>query len=294
MPVFRCGFKPLIHTFTIILSAKATVYCSFLFLQSNTLNCLCHSTLGSIQSASLPPFQVHSTLPFSETTKNTKHYRTVWLLCSGGSVIVTWKGVYVLLRQELLRAGGSKCLFLLVTCNNLTVLIARTGGISLWPICAWYLCWINMRRKCFHSTSTAVEVDLPCNCIFSGLLSCSVAASQGREVLKQLLELLRRSAHVGSISVGKERAQDSFICLYLYSYMFLIMFNTKVYYSANFFRRKHSKYIQKSKGVDSNSPSLHREHIVQVRGSSHFMHRKITWEYLYNVLLNVETKIIFR
>lgn len=28
VPVFRCGFKPLIHTFTIILSAKANVYCS--------------------------------------------------------------------------------------------------------------------------------------------------------------------------------------------------------------------------------------------------------------------------
>lgn len=143
VPVFRCGFKSLIHTFTIILSTKATVYCSFLFLQSNTFHCLRHSTLGSIQSASLLPFQIYSTLPFSEITKNTKHYRTVWLLCSRGSVIVTWKGVYVLLRQELLRAGGSKCLFLLVTCNNLTVLIACTGGDKSGA----YLCLISVLNK---------------------------------------------------------------------------------------------------------------------------------------------------
>lgn len=87
-----------------------------------------------------------------------------------------------------------------------------------------------MQCKCFHSTSTTAEDDLLCNCIFSRLLSCSVAASQGCDVLKQLLELLRRSAHVGSISVGKEQAQDSLICLHLYNYVFLIMFNTKVYY----------------------------------------------------------------
>lgn len=89
VPVFQCGFKPLIYIFTIILSAITTVYCSFLFLQSNTFNCLCHSTLGSIQSASLLPFQVYSTFPLSEITKNRKHYRTVWLLCGRGSVIVT-------------------------------------------------------------------------------------------------------------------------------------------------------------------------------------------------------------